>query len=128
MAEAFTVTAVWDPDAEVFTTKSDIPGLVVEAATFKELVDLIGSLAPEVIAANVPDAPTPYRVQIVTRRELAFARMARDFYDEVTRILRRPAGPKPPEAKAATRNGSTRTKSASSSSRARKVGTPRTKY
>jgi hypothetical protein len=27
MAKAFTVTAVWDPDAEVFTTKSDIPGL-----------------------------------------------------------------------------------------------------
>jgi hypothetical protein len=35
MAKAFTVTAVWDPDAEVFTTKSDIPGLVVEAATFE---------------------------------------------------------------------------------------------
>jgi hypothetical protein len=67
--------------------------MVVEAATFEELVDLIGSLAPEVIAANVPDAPTPYRVQIVTRRELAFA-----------------------------------AESASSSSRARKVGTPRTKY
>ncbi len=53
MAKAFTVTAVWDPEAEVFTTKSDIPGLVVEAATFEELVDLFGSLAPEVIAANV---------------------------------------------------------------------------
>jgi hypothetical protein len=57
----------------VFTTQSDIPGFVVEAATFEELVDLISSLAPEVIAANVPDAPAPYRVQIVTRRELAFA-------------------------------------------------------
>jgi hypothetical protein len=73
MTKPFTVTAVWDPDAEVFTTESDIPGLVVEAATFEELVDLIGSLAPEVIAANVPDALAPYRVQIVTRRELAFA-------------------------------------------------------
>ena len=40
MAKAFTVTAVWDTDAEVFTTKSDIPGLVVEAATFEELIDL----------------------------------------------------------------------------------------
>jgi hypothetical protein len=36
MAKAFTVTAVWDPDAEVFATTSDIPGLVVEAATFEE--------------------------------------------------------------------------------------------
>jgi hypothetical protein len=26
MTKPFTVTAVWDPDAEVFTTKSDIPG------------------------------------------------------------------------------------------------------
>ncbi len=73
MAKAFTVTAVWDPDAEVFTTTSDIPGLVVEAATFEEVVDLVRSLAPEVIAANVPGALAPYRVQIVTRRELAVA-------------------------------------------------------
>jgi hypothetical protein len=37
------------------------------------VVDLVRSLAPEVIAANVPGAPTPYKVQIVTRRELAIA-------------------------------------------------------
>jgi hypothetical protein len=71
MTQSFTVTAVWDPDAEVFTTESDIPGLVVEAQTFEELVDLVGSLAAEVIAANVPAALAPYRVQIVTRRDLA---------------------------------------------------------
>ncbi len=73
MTKAFTVTAVWDPDAGVFTTESDIPGFVVEAATFEELVDLVRSLAPEVIAANVPSASAPYKVQIVTRRELAVA-------------------------------------------------------
>jgi hypothetical protein len=73
VTNAFTVSAVWDPDAEVFTTTSDIPGLVVEAATFEEVVDLIRSLAPEVIAANVPGALAPYRVEIVTRRELAVA-------------------------------------------------------
>jgi Domain of unknown function (DUF1902) len=73
MAKPFTVTAVWDQETEVFTTESDIPGLVVEAATFEELVDLVRSLAPEVIAANLPSAPTPYRVQILTRRELAVA-------------------------------------------------------
>jgi len=70
MTSAFTVTAVWDPDAQVFTTESDIPGLVVEAATFEELIDLVRALAPEVIAANVPTASAPFRVQIVTRREL----------------------------------------------------------
>jgi hypothetical protein len=73
MTSVFTVTAVWDPDAEVFTTTSDIPGLVVEAATFEEVVDLIRSLASEVIAANVPDAQSPFQVQIVTRRVLAVA-------------------------------------------------------
>ena len=73
MAKAFTVTAVWDPDAEVFTTSSDIPGLVIEAATFEEVVDLVRSLAPEVIAANVPGALAPFQVQIVIVRELAVA-------------------------------------------------------
>lgn len=73
MTQPFTVTAIWDPEAQVFTTESDIPGLVVEAETFEELVDLIRSLAPEVIAANVPAALPPHSVQIVTRRELAVA-------------------------------------------------------
>jgi hypothetical protein len=54
MANAFTVTAVWDPDAEVFTTTSDIPGLVVEAATFEEVVDLLRSLAPEALPRTFP--------------------------------------------------------------------------
>jgi len=73
MAKSFTVTAIWDADAEVFTTQSDIPGLVVEAATFEEMVDLVRALAPEMIAANIPGAPVAYRVEVETRRELAFA-------------------------------------------------------
>ena len=73
MPNTFTVTADWDPDAEVFTTESDIPGFVVEAGTFEELVDLVRSLAPEVIAANVPATRPPYKVRIVMRRELAVA-------------------------------------------------------
>ena len=72
MAKAFTVTAIWDADAHVFTTESDIPGLVVEAATFEEVVDLVLELAPDVIASNVIDA-VPYKVEIVTRREFAVA-------------------------------------------------------
>jgi Domain of unknown function (DUF1902) len=59
MSNPFTVTAIWDPEAKVFTSQSDIPGLVVEAATFEELVDLVEALAPEVIAANLPDIPPP---------------------------------------------------------------------
>ena len=73
MAKTFVVNAFWDADAEVFTTQSDIPGLVGEAATFEELVDLVRALAPQVIAANLPDAPAPYSMEIVTRREFAVA-------------------------------------------------------
>jgi predicted RNase H-like HicB family nuclease len=56
MSKEFTVTAMWDADAGVFTTQSDIPGLVVEAETFEEVVKLVQALAPEVIAANLPKA------------------------------------------------------------------------
>lgn len=73
MPKAFTVTANWDAEAGVFTSQSDIPGLVVEAETFEELVELVQALAPEVTAANLPDAPRPYRVNVETRRELAVA-------------------------------------------------------
>ena len=73
MTKAFTVTAVWDPDAEVFTTVSDIPGLVVEAGTFEQSVDLVRSPAPEIIATNVPAAQAPYTVQIVTTPQLPLA-------------------------------------------------------
>lgn len=59
--KSFTVTAFWASDAEVFTTESDIPGLIVEAAASEKLVDLVRSLAPEVIAANVPGARAPTR-------------------------------------------------------------------
>ena len=69
----FTVTATWDAEAGVFTSHSDIPGLVVEAETFEELVALVEALAPEVIAANVPSATRPYTVKVETRRELAMA-------------------------------------------------------
>ena len=73
MNKTFTVIATWDADARVFTSQSDIPGLVVEADTFEELVELVEALAPEVIEANVPDARRPYKVNVETHRELAVA-------------------------------------------------------
>ena len=69
----FTVTATWDAEAKVFTSQSDIPGLVVEADSFEELVELVEALAPEVIEANVPNARRPYTVNVETLRELAVA-------------------------------------------------------
>lgn len=73
MQKPFHVTAFWDAQAGVFTTQSDIPGLVLEAQSFEELIGLVESLAPEIIAANVPNAKPPYQVRVDTSRELAVA-------------------------------------------------------
>jgi 2'-5' RNA ligase len=72
-SKAFRVTATWDPEAGVFTSESDIPGLVVEAESFDELISLVEALAPDVIAANMPDEIRPYRVHVEMRRDLAVA-------------------------------------------------------
>lgn len=47
-----TVTAVWDAEAEVYRSKSDIVGLNVEAASLSEFVDLVEALAPELMRDN----------------------------------------------------------------------------
>ena len=52
MVQTFKVSAIWDSEAKVFTSQSDIPGLVIEADTFEEFVSLVEDLAPEVLAAN----------------------------------------------------------------------------
>ncbi|GGK35487.1 DUF1902 domain-containing protein [Salinarimonas ramus] len=48
----FTVRTVYDPDAGVFYTKSDIVGLHVEARTLDEVEALVLELAPDLIVAN----------------------------------------------------------------------------
>lgn len=48
----FTVRAVYDDEAGVFYTQSDIVGLHVEAKTLEDVEDLVLSLAPELIVAN----------------------------------------------------------------------------
>ncbi len=44
--------AFWDADAQVFCSESDIRGLHIEADTLEEFVDLVGSLAPDLIFEN----------------------------------------------------------------------------
>ena len=73
MPRKFKVTAVWDSEAKVFTSTSDIPGLVVEADTFEEFVSLVEALAPEMLAVNLPDAKRPYLFDIQSHRTLAVA-------------------------------------------------------
>lgn len=49
---AFVVKAVWDDEAGVYVSESDIIGLHIEAATVDEFEELMMELAPELIVAN----------------------------------------------------------------------------
>ena len=73
MPQSFLVTATWDAEAGVFTSQSDVPGLVIEAETFEEFVELVRELAPEVIATNLPTVRGPHKLRIETRFDLAVA-------------------------------------------------------
>ena len=50
---AFHVAAEWDAEASVWTSSSNIPGLIVEAASLPEFIDLVSALAPELLAENL---------------------------------------------------------------------------
>jgi hypothetical protein len=53
----FTITVCHDEKEGVwFVESSDVPGLNAEAATLDALVEVISDLAPDLIAANVPNA------------------------------------------------------------------------
>jgi hypothetical protein len=52
MRKTYHVEAMWDPEAKVWVSKSDVPGLVIETATLAEFEALMRDLAPELIAAN----------------------------------------------------------------------------
>ncbi|OYW27230.1 MAG: hypothetical protein B7Z44_13055 [Caulobacter sp. 12-67-6] len=53
MSAAYHVQADWDPDAGVWISSSNIPGLVVEAETLAEFVELVQALAPQLLAENL---------------------------------------------------------------------------
>ncbi len=48
----FSVSAVWDDEAKVHYSQSDIDGLHIEAATLEEFEDLLMELGPEMIRSN----------------------------------------------------------------------------
>ena len=52
MKRKYLVTAVWDVEAQVFYSESDICGLHIEAATLDEFESLIVDLAPDLIIEN----------------------------------------------------------------------------
>lgn len=61
----FFVKAVWDPEAMVFYSESDIEGFHIEATTIDEFEEIIFDTAIDLIVANhisLPDlAGTPLR-------------------------------------------------------------------
>lgn len=68
MTKTYTVYAHWDPEARVWCSTSDVPGLVIEADTLEEFEATMKELVPEMLAANegVHDARVP--VELITRR------------------------------------------------------------
>lgn len=75
MKPAYFVKAIWDAQASVWTSQSDIPGLVIEADTLAEFEAIMMVLAPEMLAENegVRDARVPLNFLVEDRRELAVA-------------------------------------------------------
>lgn len=52
MKRKYFVTAVWDEDAQVFYSESDIEGLHIEADTMEEFESVMVELAPDLIITN----------------------------------------------------------------------------
>ena len=64
MSQSFYVKAIWDPEAEVWCSQSDIPGLVLETATLAEFESLARHFAPELLAENLGiHGPVPIRFE-----------------------------------------------------------------
>lgn len=49
---SYFVRALWDEDARVFYSESDIDGLHIEAETLDEFEEIMMELGPELIASN----------------------------------------------------------------------------
>ncbi|MDY6924725.1 MAG: DUF1902 domain-containing protein [Pseudomonadota bacterium] len=72
---SYYVKALWDDQAKVWYSDSNIPGLVIEADTLAEFEQLMNDLAPEMLSANadVHKASVPFKFHACQERELAVA-------------------------------------------------------
>jgi|HubBroStandDraft_5_1064220.scaffolds.fasta_scaffold258402_1 hypothetical protein len=75
MKSSYYVRAVWDPDASVWISETDVPGLVIEASTLTEFEVLVWELAPEMLAENEAEIPANVSIDFSAsmRRDLAVA-------------------------------------------------------
>ncbi|MFA4894100.1 DUF1902 domain-containing protein [Brevundimonas sp.] len=64
MSQSFYVKAIWDPEAEVWCSESNIPGLVLETSTLAEFESLARHFASELLDEN-PEihGPVPIRFE-----------------------------------------------------------------
>ncbi|MDP9103179.1 MAG: DUF1902 domain-containing protein [Pseudomonadota bacterium] len=75
MAQSYFVKAIWEPEARVWISETDIPGLVIESDTLAEFEALMMRLAPEMLAENegLHDASVAIDFQVSDRREVMVA-------------------------------------------------------
>lgn len=73
MKPSYYVRAIWDADAEVWVSETDIPGLVIEADTLAEFEQAMMELAPELLATNENrhSESVPVCFEAQARREFA---------------------------------------------------------
>ena len=70
----FRVNALWDAEAEVYVaTSDDIPGLVVEAGTFEELMADLRAVVPELLELNKVPHTWPVRLNLTTTEDIESA-------------------------------------------------------
>lgn len=56
MTNKFFVQAVWDEEANVYYSKSNIPGLHIEAKVLGAFEDVMRDVVPELLVANVVES------------------------------------------------------------------------
>jgi Domain of unknown function (DUF1902) len=52
MRKSFYIKAIWDDEAKVFYSESDISGLHIETPTIEEFEDLMKDLAVDMVTSN----------------------------------------------------------------------------
>lgn len=71
---SYYVNALWDAEAGVYYSETNVPGLSIEAETLHEFIEIAEELAPQMLEANVEgftrEAERPRPTASV---ELAFA-------------------------------------------------------
>ena len=65
------VNAIWDEEAEVYISETNVPGLNVEAATLPEFMEIAASFAGELISANTVGQPV--KEHPTAKLQLAYA-------------------------------------------------------